>query len=191
MSGESLLFLSAIFVFASIAMAVGVVIYDRRKHDTVREFSLSRHGKHSIFSLDARGYAVLFLLYLATAFAADIALEWLSAIALFCFFLSIVINRFCAPFLLRASSAKDEEQLPATATEPPSEPAAEEERRRRRLKLPPIRTPEPLTRVVPEILSLLATIVGWTAAIDLAVLLVMVLVETVIPHYIGILGVLA
>lgn len=162
---RGLAFISVAFAVASVLLAVGIRLYDR-KHGS--DLVHKRHGNRSPLSMSLSGMAVMGLLYAAIAFSQDLALEWLAAIALFCFFVASAVDRVVTARLAKLRTAMAEAGDAAEDTDGDGIPDS-----------------EPIPVIATEMLAIICDVVAWVTAIDLVVLFGLSLVENVIPYYVG------
>ena len=174
MSQEMLLGWSLALVGIAFVFAVLTFVFDRKSNDDFKEVAEMRHPG-SILSQKHRGYAVFFLLFLATAYSSDVAFEWLASIALCVLFGSFLLDRIITYIMVRMGITP---QDPAPKAEARAAAGGDAE-------------PEPFTEMAVNVAGIIVTLISWAAIISLAILFVMSFVEVVLPHYLGVIGWLA
>lgn len=162
---RGLAFISVAFAVASVLLAAVIRIYDNRHGAGVVR---KRHGSRSPLSMSLSGMAIMGLLYAAIAFSQDLALEWLAAIALFCFFAASAIDRVVTARLERLRCKAADGGSPLRDEDGDGIPDS-----------------EPVPVMATETLAILCDVVAWVAAIDLVVLFFLAFIENVIPYYLG------
>ena len=162
---RGLAWISIVLVAASVLMAAVIRIYDCRHGTSVIR---RRHGSRNPLSMSFSGMAIMGLLYAAIAFSQNLALEWLAAIALFCFFAASAVDRVGTARLAMLRSEISDEAVPPREEHEDKTPDS-----------------EPIPIVATEILDIICDVVSWVAAIDLVVLFFLALVESVAPYYLG------